>query len=211
MYRARGTNGWVWPLGGQAAKLVEGRRQQATRKAARSAYPDGASRGTAAQNPARSVVEPVHDVADLGVRDVQEVGSFGKIAPHQAVGVFVGPALPRGIRVGEEKVRFEFARHGLVAGELGAVVGGDGQYPVPDRSQQANHHPPHRIGAPVGHPAQQDETAAALGERDEVALLPGADDGIGFAVGVEQAVVSPAAICRVLNVPLSGTDTAFRG
>lgn len=108
-------------------------------------------------------------MADLGVRDVQEVGSFGKIAPHQAVGVFVGPALPRGIRVGEEKVRFEFARHGLVAGELGAVVGGDGQYPVPDRSQQANHHPPHRIGAPVGHPAQQDETAAALGERDEVA------------------------------------------
>lgn len=166
-------------------------------------------RRAVAQNPARSVVEPVHDVADLGVRDVQEVRSFGEIAPHQAVGVFVGPALPRGIRVGEEKVRLEFARHGLVAGELGAVVGGDGQYPVADRSQQANHHPPHRVGAPVGHPAQQDETAAALRERDEVALLPGADDGVGFPVAQPRPVGDTGR--ALVDGPAIGNGEASRG
>jgi hypothetical protein len=56
------------------------------------------------------------------VRDLTEVGSFGKILPQESIGLFVGSPLPRGVRMGEEHVDAQPLGDPLVLGEFLPVV-----------------------------------------------------------------------------------------
>jgi hypothetical protein len=53
---------------------------------------------------AGSVVELVGDPVEFGVGDGGEVGGFGEVLAQQPVGVLVGGALPRSVRVAEVDV-----------------------------------------------------------------------------------------------------------
>lgn len=73
------------------------------------------------------VVEAIHRLLPLRVGCLAEAGLLREILPHQPVGVLVRTALPGGVRVGEIEVRPQHRRHPSVRGELGAVVGGQGE------------------------------------------------------------------------------------
>ena len=85
--------------------------------------------GFIAQHFAGARVELVLHFGDRGVGDAGKAGALGEVLPHEAVGVLVEPAFPGVIGPGEEKGGSQPARDLLMAGELLAIVGGDGVHP----------------------------------------------------------------------------------
>src|SRR5258708_28356091 len=106
-----------------AEELAAGSDRSAGRK-------DGAEvdfvRGEEAEAAARAVVEVGGDLVAEGLGQMAEGGPLGEILADQAVGIFVGAALPGVVRSGEVDGGAELTFEGLVAVEFDAVVGSDG-------------------------------------------------------------------------------------
>ena len=69
-----------------------------------------------------SVVESVHDAADLLKCESPEIGALGQVLPDEPVGVLVESKLPGMVGVGEVALGVESLGDGLMVGELLAVV-----------------------------------------------------------------------------------------
>jgi len=82
---------------------------------------EGALEGQALPGP---VVQRADMGLELPVCDFRQIRGLGKVLPQQAVGVLIGAAFPRMIRVGEVDRQVEFAFQFEGPGELAAVVQG---------------------------------------------------------------------------------------
>ena len=74
---------------------------------------------------ARARVESLGDRIEVVLRHRPEVGAIREVLPKQAIGVLVGAALPRAVRVAE--VHLDVGRHGegLVRGEFHPAIPGE--------------------------------------------------------------------------------------
>ena len=71
-------------------------------------------RGFEAEDFARTVVECVLDGGELLMGDEAQIHALGEELSDEAIGVLVGPALPRTVRVAEEDVHVQFHAERLV-------------------------------------------------------------------------------------------------
>ncbi|MEA2188209.1 MAG: hypothetical protein QOK16_3220 [Solirubrobacteraceae bacterium] len=71
---------------------------------------------------AGSVVELVGDPVEFGFGDGGEVGALGEVLAHEPVGVLVGGALPRSVRVAEVDVDAGIDANLFSVAHLGALV-----------------------------------------------------------------------------------------
>src|SRR4029077_4912307 len=83
-------------------------------------------RGSEAEPFTRPVVKRASDGVAALLRERGHAGAFGHVLADQAVGVFIGAALPRVMRRREVERDARGALELYVVVELGAVVGGDG-------------------------------------------------------------------------------------
>ena len=84
------------------------------------------------------MIEPVHNMLHLRLRQHLQVHSFGYLLANQPVGVLVEPALPGMIRMREIDRRVQRLAEGSMGGKLLAVVGGNRLGMRFMRSQQFN-------------------------------------------------------------------------
>src|SRR3990172_5262104 len=96
---------------------------------------------------ARTMVESVFDHAELRSGQGGQVPRLGEVLTHQAVGVLVGAALPRAIRIGEIEPGVEVGGDPLVKRELTAVVGGQRVNGMSDRQKSAANAPADGLSA----------------------------------------------------------------
>lgn len=75
---------------------------------------------------ARSGVEFVGNDVALTLGECSHAGAFGEVRANQAIGIFIGAALPGVMGGGEVELQSERALDRGIAVELGAVVGDDG-------------------------------------------------------------------------------------
>lgn len=137
-----------------------------------------------------SPVDFVLDLLDGIVANVLEVSTFWDVLSDEFVGVFYSPFLPGRIRVGKED---GYTLEGLgqvgMAGELKAVVGGDGEHMLPVREQQPRCGSGHLLGVlPVREEFDEEEVGAAFGEREDGSAAVLARDEIHLPVAETLAV-----------------------
>ena len=70
------------------------------------------------------VVEFLGDRVEVVLGVCAQVGALGEVLAQQPVGVLVGAALPRGVRVAEVDLHVQGGRDSLVQGELASLVPG---------------------------------------------------------------------------------------
>ena len=121
-------------------------------------------RGFEAEDFAWSVIECVFDGGELLVADETQVHAFRKELADQAIGVFVGAALPGTVRVAEEDVHVELGAQRLVQRHLRALV-------IRHRLSQAR-----RDAFEAALEAFEDIGSAATVELDEHHIAAGAFD-----------------------------------
>lgn len=85
---------------------------------------------------ARTVVEFLYDLLDLGVANGGEVGILGKVLANQPIHVFVGASLSGGIGMCKVEIGLQGLGNGLVLGKLLAVVAGDRMDKLAQRAEQ---------------------------------------------------------------------------
>ena len=85
-----------------------------------------------------TVIQLVHDLFNVLVRDVPETAALGKVLPDQTVGVFVQASLPGMVGMRKIYLRIEMFLDGFMSGKLLAVVGGDRQRLIQIRLEQNN-------------------------------------------------------------------------
>ena len=73
----------------------------------------------------RPVIESIHDVVHLLLRQGIQRPALGHILANQPVGILVEPALPRMVRMREIHRRLQRLADGRMVGKLLAVVGGN--------------------------------------------------------------------------------------
>src|SRR5215217_157277 len=81
-------------------------------------------RGPPSQRLSRPTVERVGDGGEILGAVSREVGAFGEVLPEQPVGVLVGAALPRALRVAEVDLQAGLDLQAGVLGQLGALIPG---------------------------------------------------------------------------------------
>ena len=72
------------------------------------------------------MIEPLREPVELGLGEGREVGSFREVLAQQAVGVFVGAALPRTARIAEVDPHIGGNGEALMASHLFAAIPGQG-------------------------------------------------------------------------------------
>ena len=73
----------------------------------------------------RSSVQKGLDVAQFSVLQVTKATALGKELSYQAIGVFIGSALPRAVGLGEVDLQVQGFGQPRMLSELAAVVEGD--------------------------------------------------------------------------------------
>ena len=86
------------------------------------------------------------DVEDVIVREGGEIGAVRYILPDEFVGVFDESLFPGGVRVCEIDLGMELSGDVFVFGELGAVVGGDGEDVTLERAEHLHDEPGDSLG-----------------------------------------------------------------
>lgn len=81
------------------------------------------------------MVQAMHDEAQRSRTHGAKFGALGQILAQQAVGVFVGTALPGRTGMAEEESGMQGFGDELVCGELMTVVGGEGVDPATEEAQ----------------------------------------------------------------------------
>ena len=114
--------------------------------------------------------------------------SLGQVLPDQAVGIFVGAALPGVMGSGEVKPQSDGALDRGVAVELGAVIGGDGVEPVGVALGQADRPVVELLRGAGPELADEEVAALALHQAHDAVLIAGPHDGIDLPVPDAPAV-----------------------
>jgi hypothetical protein len=77
---------------------------------------------TVAEAFARSIIQVIDDHGKMFVTDLREVSALGEVSTQQPVGIFVEPALPSAVRVGEEHAHLTRLLNMAELGKLLTVV-----------------------------------------------------------------------------------------
>ena len=113
---------------------------------------------------------------------MSKITSFFKVLSHQTIRIFIQATLPCVIRRGEEDFGFQCMGDVLMRGEFLSVVEGDGVHEVADRLE-ATHGS--LLCSAGGRTRQLDDFGQlgfALDQREQAALVSGADNGIALPV-----------------------------
>src|SRR5689334_1418348 len=145
---------------------------------------EGFGGGGVVEGAAGAGVELVGDGVEVGLGVGGQVGAFGEVVADQAVGVFVGAALPGRMGVGEVD------RDAGGDGELGVVGHFFALVPGQGAAQRLGEGGDVRGerggdglgGVAVGQGDDQAVAGGALGEGDHRGLVRGADDQVAFPV-----------------------------
>src|SRR5581483_7983370 len=138
-------------------------------------------RGEEAEAQARAMVEMLSDAIAVALGEVAEVGALGQVLAEEAVGVFVGAALPGVMWQGEVDAGVKAAFDRAIAVELGAVIRGERVHGMRFVAQEL-HGPAsgERTGG-AGKFADTDQAALALHD-GEHACLAAAMNGVDLPV-----------------------------
>ena len=128
------------------------------------------------------MIESVHNMLHLSLRQRIQVHPFGYILANEAIGVFVEPALPGMVRLGEIDRRVQRLADGPMVGKLLSIVGGNRLCMRLMRSKQGHGFIRHFVRLLGGHFAQQRVARAPLNQRDECALSFRAHHQVNFPV-----------------------------
>ena len=121
---------------------------------------------------ARSVVEQVLGTSDFVTADLVEVRTLGKELTGQAVGIFVGPFLPRSVGIGKKHFHVQRAFKLLVLCELAPVVQGHGLTQLGrDWLQPAAHGWTHFLRVLAGDGEQRQVSALTFDQTDQRAAV----------------------------------------
>ena len=134
--------------------------------------------GAEAESFSRAVVDEVAGVLHVVLGDVGERGAFLEVLPQEAVGVLDGAFLPRVVRASEIAICFKDSGDDAVAGELAAVVEGDGLYDVLERQQLVYYGWADDVRLEGRHEFGPQETCLSFRHGDEVSRAAAPDDCI---------------------------------
>jgi len=120
----------------------------------------------------------------------RQVGALWHVLPQQAVGVLVGAALPRAVRIGKVDLHAGALGQGLVAMHLAALVVGHRlaqrrQLPVEDSGEAVDD----RARAGIVDLGQHHETGRALDQRAHRRAVAFTLDQVAFPVAGDEAVL----------------------
>ena len=118
----------------------------------------------------------------LSLRQRIQVHPFGYILANESIGVWVEPALPGMVRLGEIDRRVQRLADGPMVGKLLSIVGGNRLCMRLMRSKQGHGFIRHFVRLLGGHFAQQRVARAPLNQRDECALSFRAHHQVNFPV-----------------------------
>ena len=131
---------------------------------------------------------PMRDGVQLALRVARQVRPLGQVLAQQPVRVFIGPSLPRAVRIGKEDLDRELLSQLLVLGHLFPPIVGQG---FPQRSR----HMPEFFGKaltgtcgirPV-HSGQDDQACGPLHQGSDGRAIAGSLDEIAFPVARHRA------------------------
>ena len=144
--------------------------------------------GFEAEDLARPVIESVLDARELMRGDEVEVGALWQVFADQAIGVFVGAALPGAVWIAEEDVHAKALGQGVVQSHLAALVVGEcfaqaGWYGAKASGEALED----AVGACIVELDEHKEAAGSLDDGADGRGVPGALDEVAFPVAGDDA------------------------
>ena len=136
----------------------------------------------------RACVQAMRDGVQLALRVARQVRPLGQVLAQQPVRVFIGPSLPRAVRIGKEDLDRELLSQLLVLGHLFPTVIGQG---LP----QQGGHVPEFLGEALSstrrirpvHSGQDDQACGPLHQGSDGRAIAGSLDEIAFPVARHRA------------------------
>lgn len=139
-------------------------------------------RGFPVQAFSGTAVQAIHDHGKFLLGNGMKWSGFGKILPHQAVGVLVGPTLPGGIGISKIGRGFQGAVDLDMSSKFQAVAERQGGDPGLDGQKRPDDGPVHRFAGHAGNMRQHVVTGFAFDQADDGLLAAGADQDVALPV-----------------------------
>ncbi len=137
---------------------------------------------------ARARVQPMGNGVQLTLGVARQVRALGQVLAQQPIGVLIGAALPRAVRIGKEDLDREPLGQALVLGHLFAPI-------IGQRFAQQGGHMPEFLGEALAgtprirplHPGQDDQACRPLHQRADGRPIAGPLDEVAFPVAGHRA------------------------
>ena len=135
-----------------------------------------------AERLARAVVEPLHRLLNLGLRNALKVCLLREVLPQQPVRVLVDPSLPTRMRAREVEAGSQPLGDSRVVRELSAIVRRDGQDLRGQRAEHRHTRCCHFHRTLALDPAQPHELRLPLDQCQDGSPASATNDGVGLPV-----------------------------